>query len=305
MTVRGDRPNRVRRPQCSRPPLPSRSRFRFRFRFRPPLSDSALALELRVSAVAALHPRGFPAPPIAKAVHLWVVPVADPPAPRGTLWSFLSEEERCRAARFRFPADRDRALVARGVSRLLLASYLSIPPAAVEFAFGAQGKPALARSPGGIEFNVSHSGDWVLIGIGNECAIGVDVERIRPLVDLDSLIRQFLAPGEACSIHALPQEQRLEAFFRCWTRKEAYVKALGSGLSTPLDRFEVSTDQSAALLSVNGTARGTEGWSLWSGSLDDDHLMAAAVDQPDFAVTCRVWRGGSGISVWQDARITA
>jgi 4'-phosphopantetheinyl transferase len=271
----------------------------------PRFADSAVPLELRISDAVALRPRGFPAPPGAEEVHLWAVPTGDPPAPQATLRRFLSEDERRRADRLLFQADRDRALVARGVSRLLLASYFSIPPAAVEFAFGAQGKPVLAHSSSGIEFNVSHSGDWVLIGITHRCAIGVDVERIRPLDDLDALIRQFLAPGEASSIRALPVERRLEAFFRCWTRKEAYVKALGSGLSTPLDRFEVSTDHSAALLSVDGTARGTEHWSLWSGSLDDDHLMAAAVDQPDFAVTCRVWRGGSGISVWQDARITA
>jgi 4'-phosphopantetheinyl transferase len=153
--------------------------------------------------------------------------------------STLSLDERQRAERFSFENLRRSFTLSRGGLRILLAHYLGCPPTEIKLIYGPKGKPAL-RDAFRIRFNASHSGQMALYAFTLDCELGVDVERIRKMDDSESIAARFFAPGEVSELLALKPDDRGLAFFRCWTRKEAYVKAIGDGLSIPLDRFQVT-----------------------------------------------------------------
>ena len=171
--------------------------------------------------------------------------------------TILEPDERARAARFRFARDRRRYVVRHAVLRTLLAAPRGSSPAALRFAFNAQGKPSIDGSP---EFNISHSHGLALIAIASDGAVGCDIEWRDPSFAEETIAEQFFAPREVTALRALPDDLQAQAFFDCWTRKEAYVKARGLGLSLPLDSFAVSLDprHPAALLD------GCDGWSIRS-----------------------------------------
>ena len=198
-------------------------------------------------------------------VHLWLVDLS-----RGEPRAFLSGEERERAARFHFERDRGRYSVCRSALRELLAGYLDAAPEEIEFRYGEAGKPELAQ--GSLRFNVSHSHDLALIAVAREWELGVDIERIRTGVEREGIAERFFSPGEAAVLRAMAAEERDEAFFRCWTRKEAYVKARGGGLSIPLDSFDVTLDRERAELS---RAADAERWRMMT--LDTAPGFAAAL----------------------------
>ena len=198
-------------------------------------------------------------------VHLWLVDLS-----RGEPRAFLSSEERERAARFHFERDRGRYSVCRSALRELLAGYLDAAPEEIEFRYGEAGKPELAQ--GSLRFNVSHSHDLALIAMAREWELGVDIERIRTGVEREGIAERFFSPGEAAALRAMAAEERDEAFFRCWTRKEAYVKARGGGLSIPLDSFDVTLDRERAELS---RAADAERWRMMT--LDTAPGFAAAL----------------------------
>lgn len=236
-----------------------------------------------------------------RTVHAWAVPVTDPPVPLEALRVHLSVTERDRAARFHFEADRVRYVIARGLLRELLARYSCSEPGALRFVYGEHGKPALRDAGAGeLEFNVSHSGDWVMIGVARGSAVGVDVERIRPVSDLDAIVARRFTAAEAARILDLPQPDRTVAFFTCWTRKEACLKAFGSGLSASLDRFEVSErlEDPAPLRSVAGVPHHVADWSLWSLVPEPGYLAAVAVQSADFTLIARKWTGSDGVAAW-------
>jgi 4'-phosphopantetheinyl transferase len=186
---------------------------------------------------------------------------------RQELEMLLSAEERARAARFHVDRDRNRFIAARGHLRELLGGMLGIPPAEVEFSYNPYGKPETA----GVQFNMSHSEWMALIAISRSRVVGVDVERKnRAFVD-DRIPERFFSPAEVQALRALPEGQQTEAFFNCWTRKEAYVKARGLGLSLALDSFDVSLapGEPARFL------RGAEGWEIETVSAPEG--FAAAV----------------------------
>lgn len=182
------------------------------------------------------------------------------PRAEAQLLPLLDSAERDRAARFRFDHLRSRFILARGSLRLLLSAHTGISPASIPFRYGPKGKPSLGV-PSPIHFNVSHSGDLALFAFARELEIGIDVEQIRPISDMQQIAQRFFAPDEAANLLSLQTELRIEAFFRCWCRKEAVLKATGDGLSTPLDSFSVSLlpDQPAALLRM---PPGGGAWSL-------------------------------------------
>jgi 4'-phosphopantetheinyl transferase len=161
-----------------------------------------------------------------------------------SLWQLLSRDERDRAEKFRFVRDQQHYVVARATLRRLLAERLHIAPEAVQLIETEYGKPKLApaHSGAGIEFNVSHSGELALYAFASGRAIGVDVETIREVPDAGELAERFFSPAEAALLGSFPHEQRSLAFLACWTRKEAFIKALGLGLSCPLDAFDVTID---------------------------------------------------------------
>ena len=157
------------------------------------------------------------------------------------LEALLSPDERARAASFRSPLDADRFVIRRGLLRTLLSFYLPAKPADIRFVDGCCGKPLLdpGRHAPCLSFNLARAGDMVLYAVTGGRAVGVDVEFVEPLPDLEGLTTSVLTRREAAVIRTLPEDQRLVAFFKDWTRKEAYLKALGDGLARPPDQVDV------------------------------------------------------------------
>jgi 4'-phosphopantetheinyl transferase len=154
----------------------------------------------------------------------------------------LSDSERRRADRFRFERDRRRFIVARARLRELLAARLDVAPQAIELAYGKNGKPGLAQryAHSGWRFNVAHCGDVAVYAFSRDSDIGVDIEAIRPVCEADAIAARFFSRREYAAYSALAPRDRPLGFLECWTRKEAVVKALGDGLSMPLDELDVS-----------------------------------------------------------------
>lgn len=178
--------------------------------------------------------------------------------------SLLSPEEHSRAARFHFPRDRNCYIACRSLLRELLAGYMNLAPAAVVFTCNSHGKPAVS----GIYFNLAHCEDLAVFAISRTRQVGVDVERIRPMPDAFRVAERFFCRGEIEALRAQPEHIRESAFFRCWTRKEAYIKARGLGLSIPLSSFEVNVDDPAAFVA------GVEGWSIESFEPEPGYIAA-------------------------------
>lgn len=178
-------------------------------------------------------------------VHLWHLDLATAAAGEKKWQQILSEDEKSRAARFRFDRDRQCFSATRGVLRTILASYVGADPKTLAFGYAKNGKPYLNRNhslsgSNQVEFNVSHSGMVALLAFARERAVGVDVERIRNNVEIESIAQRFFSKHEERQLLALPAAGRVAGFYRCWTRKEAFIKAVGIGLSLPLDQFDVS-----------------------------------------------------------------
>lgn len=201
-----------------------------------------------------------------------------------SLEALLEEDERARAERFRFPRDRRRYIVAHGALRLILSRYCGRPPQAIRFQHNPYGKPLLApdlqNDSGLLHFNLSHSDELALIGLTLGGQIGVDIERVRPELADGRLAERFFSPREVATLRSLPAGEQPQAFFRCWTCKEAFVKARGLGLSLPLDRFDVSVvpDAPAALLSVAGAPAEATRWSLRTLTPAPGYIAAIAVE---------------------------
>lgn len=168
----------------------------------------------------------------------------------------IAPDERDRAARFHFDRDRRRFIVRRGRLRILLAERAGGAPEKLVFTAGPLGKPILRAGP---HFSASHSGDRMIVAIA-EVELGCDIERIDETIDWRPVAESFFAPGECAALKPLSGAAGRQSFFDCWTRKEAFVKALGQGLSYPLDAFDVSVGQAAILLA------GGEGWAIAAAS---------------------------------------
>jgi 4'-phosphopantetheinyl transferase len=152
----------------------------------------------------------------------------------------LDADEIARAQKFHFPHLQISYVIAHGMLRCLLASYLKAIPAQVNFRYGEHGKPDIADPDCGLRFNLSHSGSIAACALGVQCDVGVDVEQVRAMPDLLDIAHRFFSSEECKDLETVPAGDREVAFFNCWTRKEAYVKAVGGGLSIPLDSFRVS-----------------------------------------------------------------
>jgi len=178
----------------------------------------------------------------------------------------LSPDESKRALRFHFPSDRQRFVASRALLRTILAAYLDADPVNLEFSYSKKEKPSLAggHATSGITFNLSHSGGIALYAFTRGREIGVDVEQVRGDFDVEPIARRFFSAQEQIHLNDLPKAERVEAFFRCWTRKEAYLKATGSGLSLPLSQFDVSlgAGETNALLATRPDASEAERWVL-------------------------------------------
>jgi 4'-phosphopantetheinyl transferase len=172
-------------------------------------------------------------------IHVWSVDLNLNPQQVDEFDRVLTTQERQRAAKFINPLHGNRWTVARGYLRQILSQYLNITPAEIVFSYGQQGKPAVEGND--LQFNLSHSSDRAVYGISAKYPVGIDLESIHPLPAAD-LVDRFFSDNERAIFHSLPVEIQQAAFFHAWTQKEAYLKACGTGLSTPLDQIEVSID---------------------------------------------------------------
>ena len=199
-------------------------------------------------------------------VHLWRIPLFPRPEVIEARAGLLTRDETERARRFRFDIHRQRYILRRGALRTLLGAYLGIDPGHVGFGYSARGKPKLVEGPaeGSLEFNLSDSEDWALLGVVLERSIGVDIEHLRPIPEIDTLARDHFSDRECRVFQRLGPDQRLRGFYDCWTRKEAWLKARGEGITAPLDGFDVTLgpEEAPRLLEVRGAPAEAGRWSL-------------------------------------------
>jgi 4'-phosphopantetheinyl transferase len=215
-------------------------------------------------------------------VHVWSTLLDTRPDLARVAEQLLSPEERERASRFRFDRDRTRFISGHVILRTLLGRYLRIEPVNVQFSYGSYGKPSLAnqeRYGCNLSFNMSHSHHIAVYAFTHGRPIGVDVELLDSKPSLLEIAASFFSKYENAALHKLPAAQQTEGFFNCWTRKEAFLKAIGTGLSWPLDQFDVSLTpgQHAQLLRVQGDPRAASEWSLEAFTPYPGYAAAVAI----------------------------
>lgn len=222
-------------------------------------------------------------------IHVWRTALDRPASIVGPLRQSLSSDEQARADRFHFERDRRRYIVGRGALRSILSGYLNADPHRLQFRYGHNGKPALISNA--LQFNVAHSRGLALVAVTPQQEVGVDVEYMRPVLDADQLAERFFSARESAALRSLPAHERHAAFFTCWTRKEAYIKAIGEGLSQPLDQFDVSLapGEPPHFLSIRGDRAEAQHWSLFSLAPDENYAAAIAVRECGWQVSCWTW----------------
>ena len=205
----------------------------------------------------------------------------------------LSANERDRAMKFHFEKDRRHWIVAHGILRLLLGRYLDVEATELQFVTNNYGKPSLVQPPheARLHFNLSHSGEIALYAFAYDRQLGIDVEYMPGLRDYEEVATHYFSSYECAVLRALPASSREEAFYRCWTRKEAYIKARGMGLSQPLDKFDVSLTPSepAALLADRHDPEAPGRWSLDTLAPEDRYAAALAVEGSGWQLSCWEW----------------
>jgi 4'-phosphopantetheinyl transferase len=219
-------------------------------------------------------------------VDCWGVSLTDFPAgAEAVAAALLSADERERAARFHFERHQTLYIRAHAALRLILARYLGVAPASLCIVPDATGRPILAPAAG-LHFNLSHSGDAALVAVACSAPVGVDIEVVREIADFVAIARRHFAPAEVDDLLRLPPEQQRDGFYVTWTRKEAFVKALGLGLSFPLGSFCTGAqDRAPRLTQVTGALYSD--WSMADLAPADGYKAAVAVHQPGVAIDCR------------------
>ena len=226
-------------------------------------------------------------------VHVWRASLDLPQSQIQALERILANDELTRAARFRFARDRTHFIAARGLLRTILARYLLRDPQTLTFAYNAYGKPSLAQMPPNPElsFNLTHAHGMALYAITPNRAVGVDIEYIQRQMEWESVAEHFFSPYEVRVLKTVSPDMRHIAFFNCWTRKEAYIKARGMGLSLELDSFDVSLTpgEPAALLNIREEGQDISNWSLYDLYPGGDYTAALAVEGYTSSVKCWEW----------------
>jgi 4'-phosphopantetheinyl transferase len=218
-------------------------------------------------------------------VHLWSFELNLPATEIKKYRDTLSEEEIARSGRFYFEKDRNQSIITRGCMRAILSLYLETTPAQLNFSYNTYGKPELAADslrPGlhtGLCFNLSHSHGMGMVAIAQMCPVGIDIEFMRENLAYLEIARRFFSSHEVSELEGLPKNAQKEAFFQCWTRKEAYIKAVGGGLSVPLDRFDVSLKpgEPAALLATRPHSGEASEWELYRLEVPAGYAGALAI----------------------------
>jgi 4'-phosphopantetheinyl transferase len=223
-------------------------------------------------------------------VHVWRVRLNQTDGRVEQLQQILSDDERLRAERFHFDRDRRRFIVSQGTLRLIIGDYIDKEPSRLQFYSGHRGKPYLMHSLGNVplQFNLAHSKEIALYAFTGNREIGIDVEYIRDMPDAQQIALTNFSSSENKILQGLPEYQKQEAFFSCWVRKEAYIKAIGNGLYHALDRFDVSLapGEPARLLSIDGSAEQASCWFMKSLTPEEGYVAALAVKGSDFCPSC-------------------
>jgi len=210
-------------------------------------------------------------------VHVWRVSLEQDDVLLDRFRRMLEPEEIDRAGRFRFERLQRHFVAARGFLRYVLARYVAADPKALRFSYSSYGKPSL-EGERSLQFNMSHSHDVALVAVTRDAAVGVDVEHIRSDFASEEIATRFFSRLEVETFSSLPKEERVAAFFRCWARKEAYIKAIGKGLSQPLDGFDVTLAPSDPAALLRGGEEDTVAWSMTDIDVGSDYASALVVE---------------------------
>jgi len=217
-------------------------------------------------------------------VHVWIASLGQPADMIANLSPLLSRDECQRAERFRRPTDRRRFIAGRGILRKIISAYLALAPDEVRFVYNEYGKPFISgdQNRGALSFNLSHSNGVALYAVARKRHVGVDVEYMREDFAMLEVAERFFSKNEFEALKTVPINQRAKAFFNCWSRKESYIKAIGMGVSYPLDRFAVSLAPDAApeLLEVNADATEATSWKMYELDVAEGYAAALIVENP-------------------------
>jgi 4'-phosphopantetheinyl transferase len=227
-------------------------------------------------------------------VHVWCALLLQPTYVVEYLHGLLSGDEKARAKQYYFTHLQKSFVVSRGVLRILLAHYTELQPEQLAFTYLQAGKPELSdRHDSKVFFNLSHSNEFVLYAFSRSRNVGIDIEHIRPVNDLELIAESNFSAYETNELKKLSPAKVLDGFFNCWTRKEAYVKAIGDGVSFPLQEFDVSLtpDQPARLLSIRGSAQEAARWSMVELHPAAKYAAALVVEGSIHKVFYREWNG--------------
>jgi len=241
-------------------------------------------------------------------VHSWRASLDVPPETSARLYATLTPDERTRSARFQFERDQQRFIVARGVLRDLLGRYLQIQPGKISFVYNAFGKPDLGPEfASRLKFNLSHSAGLALIAFATASDVGVDLEHIRPQSDYADIARGFFSAAEVDYLMALPSHLYAEAFFSCWTKKEAYLKAYGEGLALSLNSFSVplTTDPAQTPADLYVASKGivpARRWSLYTLRPAPGYAGALAIEGTGWRLRQWQWKSRIGPAPTVDPR---
>ena len=217
-------------------------------------------------------------------IHVWCADLTDFQDELGLFKSVLSPAELARAEKFRFSIDRDAYAIRHGILRVVLGRYLEREPSSIEFCYGPHGKPEIeshfARDP--VQFNDSHSRNLVLYAVSRACRIGVDIECVKPVPNLEEIAARFFSQDETRELLDLPAELRTEAFYSCWTRKEAVLKATGAGIGEGVAhvRTPLNPSQEVEILHVE-ESQARRDWQLRSLRPAKGYLAAVAYERAD------------------------
>lgn len=219
-------------------------------------------------------------------VHVWRLALDQSDRVLTEFRATLEAHELERASRFHFEQHRRHFLIGRGGLRYVLARYLDVKPQDFRFSYGAYGKPALVGE--GVRFNVSHSHGVALVAVAADRELGVDVEHIRADFATEDIARRFFSRLEVAAFNSLRIDERVAAFFRCWTRKEAYIKAIGRGMSEPLDAFDVTLAPGEAPALLRAEGQDVSRWSMFDIDVGDEYAGALLAEAPVSQI--RLWQ---------------
>lgn len=226
-------------------------------------------------------------------IHVWRADLNVGEQLLQTLEDTIEKIERDRANRFHFDKDRHHFIAARGTLRLILGSYLNIKPRNLKFTYNTHGKPKIGNEldQNYLKFNLSHSHGLALYAVTLGRDVGIDIERVRTNLSFEKIAKRFFSPLEIKMLESLPPSERIEGFFNCWTRKEAYIKAIGEGLSRPLDQFDVTLNPSdeAKIVNIKGDPVLASSWSLYPLLPAPGYVGALAVEGKNLRIKHWTW----------------